>query len=121
MSKHVREVNERDFDQVVLKSKTPVLVDFWAEWCGPCHALAPDVEAAAERYRDGGQVVKVNVDDSLTLAQRYRIQAIPTLILFQDGVEKERIVGVVSQEKIAETIERYICADLPRASFRRKA
>ena len=121
MSKHVREVNERDFDQVVLKSKTPVLVDFWAEWCGPCHALAPDVEAAAERYRDGGQVVKVNVDDSPTLAQRYRIQAIPTLILFQDGVEKERIVGVVSQEQISETIERYIHADFATASFRRKA
>jgi len=105
----------------VLKSKTPVLVDFWAEWCGPCHALAPDVEATAERYRDAARVVKVNVDDSPTIAQRYRIQGIPTLILFQDGVEKERIVGVVSQEKISETIERYICADLPRASFRRKA
>jgi thioredoxin 1 len=121
MSKHVREVNERDFDQVVLKSKAPVLVDFWAEWCGPCHALAPDVEATAERYRDGGQVVKVNVDDSPTLAQRYRIQAIPTLILFQDGVEKERIVGVAGQEQISETIERYIRADLATASFRRKA
>ena len=92
-------------------------MDFWAEWCGPCHALAPVVEATAERHRDGAQVVKVNVDDSPTIAQRYRIQGIPTLILFQDGVEKERIVGVVSQEKISETIERYIHVDLATASF----
>ena len=112
MSEYVREVNESDFDRVVLKSKTPVLVDFWAEWCGPCRMLAPIVEASAEQYRDVVQVVKLNVDDSPTIAQRYRIQGIPTLILFQDGVEKERIVGVVSQEKISDTIERYIHAAL---------
>ena len=121
MSDFVKEVNEHDFDEAILKSETPVPVDFWAEWCGPCRALAPTVEASAEHYRDSIRVSKLNVDDSPTVAQRYHIQGIPTLILFQDGVEKERIVGVVSQEQISETIARYIHADFATASFRRKA
>ncbi len=112
MSEYVRKVNESDFDQVVLKSKTPVLVDFWAEWCGPCRTLAPIVEAIAEQYGDAARVFKLNVDDSAAVAQRYGIQGIPTLIVFQDGVEKERIVGVASQEKISRTIDRYIHAAL---------
>ena len=73
MSEYVREVNERDFDQVVLKSKTPVLVDFWAEWCGPCRTLAPVIEAVAEQYGEAAQVFKLNVDDSPAVAQRYGI------------------------------------------------
>jgi len=110
MSKYVREVNERDFDQVVLKSKTPVLVDFWAPWCGPCRALTPIIEATAEHYGDAVRVLKLNVDESPAVARRYGIRGIPTLILFQDGAEKERIVGAVSQQTISDTIERYIGA-----------
>ena len=91
MSEAVREVNERDFDQVVLKSRTPVLVDFWADWCGPCRALAPIVELAAKQYAGAAHIFKLNVDDSPAVVERYGIQAIPTLILFQDGVEKERV------------------------------
>ncbi len=105
MSEYVREVNESDFDQVVLQSKTPVLVDFWAEWCGPCRTLAPVVEAIAEQYGDAVRVVKLNVDDNPSVVQRYRVQAIPTLILFQDGEEKDRIIGAVSKETIARAIE----------------
>jgi len=105
MSKYVREVNGHDFDQVVLQSKTPVLVDFWAEWCGPCRTLAPVVEAIAEQYGDAVRVVKLNVDDNPSVVQRYRVQAIPTLILFQDGEEKDRIIGAVSKETIARAIE----------------
>jgi thioredoxin/ribosomal protein L31 len=112
MSEYVGEVHEGVFDQAVLKSKEPVLVDFWAQWCGPCRALAPIVEAIAEKYKGVARVFKLNVDDSPAVAQRYGIQGIPTLILFQDGVEKERLVGVVSQEKIAEAIERHIRAAL---------
>ena len=112
MSEYVRKVNESDFDQVVLKSKTPVLVVFWAEWCGPCRTLAPIVEAIAEQYGDATRVFKLNVDDSPAVAERYSIQGIPTLILFQDGMEKERIVGVASQERISRTIDRYIRAAL---------
>jgi len=99
MSEYVTKVNESDFDQVVLKSTTPVLVDFWAEWCAPCRTIAPVVEAIAEQYGDAARVFKLNVDDSPAVAQRYGIQGIPTLILFQDGVEKERIVGAASREK----------------------
>ena len=105
MSEYVKEVNEGTFEQVVLQSEKPVLVDFWAEWCGPCRALAPIVEAVAEHYAKSARVVKLNVDESPTVTQRYGIQGIPTLILFQEGKEKERIVGVVSREKISRTIE----------------
>ena len=105
MSEYVKEVNEGTFEQVVLQSEKPVLVDFWAEWCGPCRALAPIVEAVAEEYAKSARVVKLNVDESPTVTQRYGIQGIPTLILFQEGKEKERMVGVVGRDKISRTIE----------------
>ena len=110
MSEHVKQVNDGNFEQVVLQSETPVLVDFWAEWCGPCRTLAPTVEAVAEQHAKSARVVKLNVDDSPAITQRYRIQGIPTLILFQDGEEKERIIGVVSKEEISLTIDRHVGA-----------
>jgi len=91
MTESVREVNEHDFDQVVLTSRTPVLVDFWAEWCEPCRTLAPIVELAADQYAGAAHIFKLNVDDSPAVMERYGIHAIPTLILFQDGVEKDRV------------------------------
>jgi len=114
VSEHVREVYERDFEQAVLKSRTPVLVDFWAQWCGPCRMPAPVVEATAEQYGSALRVFKLNVDDSPIVVQRYGIKGIPTLILFKDGVERERIVSVVRQEEISETVNRYIRAALAK-------
>jgi thioredoxin 1 len=110
MSEYIKEVNENNFEQVVLQSKQPVLVDFWAEWCAPCRTLAPIVETVATQYASHVQIAKLNVDDCPTITQRYGIQGIPTLILFQDGEERQRIIGVVSKEEISRTIEGHVSA-----------
>ncbi len=106
MREHVREVNDGNFERVVLHSEVPVLVDFWAEWCGPCRTLAPAVEAIAEKYTSDVQVAKLNVADNPSVVQRYSIQGIPTLILFRGGKEKDRIIGVTSQDTISQMIEK---------------
>ena len=108
MNEHTKKVNDNDFEQVILQSEKPVLVDFWAEWCGPCRALAPIVESVAEEYAESLRVVKLNVDEGPTVTQRYGIRGIPTLILFWEGEEKERIVGVVDQSEISRTINRHV-------------
>ena len=83
MSEHVSEVSDSSFEQDVLKSEKPVLVDFWAAWCAPCRMLAPTVEAVAEKYATNARVVKLNVDDNPGISQRYGIKGIPTLDSFQ--------------------------------------
>lgn len=108
MTGSVKEVTDSSFQQQVLESRKPVLVDFWAAWCGPCRALAPTVEAIAERYAESATVVKLNVDDSPSTAAFYGIRGIPTLILFSGGKEVERVIGAASKESISEMIERYI-------------
>ena len=110
MSDFVREVSDNSFENDVLKSGTPVLVDFWAEWCAPCRMLAPTVAAVAEHYGDNASVVKLNVDDNPSTAQRYGIKGIPTLILFRDGKEVERVVGATSKESITRMVEKYVSA-----------
>ena len=112
MSEHVIEISDGNFDKFVLQSKTPVLVDFWAAWCAPCRALAPRVEAIAEKRAYSARFAKLDVDDSPTVAQRYGIRGIPTLILFQDGEEMERLVGVVTEEEISRAIDKHLSAAL---------
>lgn len=107
MNENVREVNDSNFEHEVLQSKKPVLVDFWAAWCGPCRMLAPTIEAIAEQYSEGAEVVKLNVDDSPATAEAYQIRSIPTLILFSEGKEVERMIGATSKEAISSMIERY--------------
>ena len=99
---------DASFEQEVLKSDTPVLVDFWAEWCGPCRMIAPTVEAVAEQYQDKAGVYKMNVDENMNVPQQYGIRGIPTLILFKGGQEQERIVGAVTREAISRVIEKYV-------------
>jgi thioredoxin 1 len=110
MSEYIEEVNDGNFEQLVLQSNRPVLVDFWAQWCGPCRMLAPIVESLAKQYAGNAQVVTLNVDDNPSAVQRYRIQAIPTLVLFQNGEEKDRMIGVTTKAAIARAIDAHLGA-----------
>jgi len=108
MSEFVKEVSDSSFEKDVLGSSKPVLVDFWAQWCTPCRMLAPTVEAVAQQFSDTANVVKLNVDDNPSTAQRYGIKGIPTLILFREGKEVERVVGATSKESITRMVEKYV-------------
>ncbi len=110
MSEYVSEVSDSSFEQDVLKSDKPVLVDFWAAWCAPCRMLAPTVEAVAEKYTGQAAVVKLNVDDNPSVSQKYGIKGIPTLILFKNGKEEERIVGATSKDAIARMLDKHVSA-----------
>ncbi len=108
MSEKLREVTDSSFENEVLQSTKPVLVDFWAEWCAPCRMLTPVVEAVAMQYTENAQVVKLNVDNNPGTAGVYGIKGIPTLILFKNGKEVERVVGATSKESISRIIEKHL-------------
>ena len=110
MSENVRETSDGTFENDVLKSDRPVLVDFWAAWCAPCRMLAPTVEAVAEKYSGSARVVKLNVDDNPSVSQRFGIKGIPTLILFKDGKEEERVVGATSEQAISRMLDKHVSA-----------
>ncbi|MFA4815195.1 MAG: thioredoxin [Candidatus Gracilibacteria bacterium] len=101
-------VTDKNFAEEVLQSKVPVLVDFFAEWCGPCKMIAPLVEELAGEYEGKAKVVKVNVDESMGTAQTYGVMSIPTLIFFKDGKEVDRNVGAVPKDAMAERLDSLI-------------
>ncbi|HDM75528.1 MAG TPA: thioredoxin [Deltaproteobacteria bacterium] len=104
----VLEVSDSNFATEVLESNIPVLVDFWAAWCGPCRAIAPVVAELAEEYKDKIKVFKCNVDENPRTPAEYGIRAIPTLILFKDGKVAHQITGAVSKNQIVEVIDKFV-------------
>ena len=97
-------VNDKNFKQEVLESDISVLVDFWAEWCMPCHMVAPTVEAIAKKYKGKLKVCKVNVDEAPKTSSEYGIMSIPTLAIFRNGKVVDKIVGVVSESELASKV-----------------
>lgn len=104
MAKPFIEVTDNTFKQEVLDAEIPVLVDFWAEWCAPCHAIAPHVEAIANEYNGKLKVAKLDVDANMATATEYQVWSIPTLILFKNGQPVERVMGAMPKQRILSYI-----------------
>lgn len=102
------EFTDANFDQAVVNADTPVLVDFWAEWCGPCKMIAPTVEAFAAEYSGKVKVGKVNVDENSATAQRFNIRGIPTLLLFKGGKVVDQRVGAVGKGELTKMVEPHV-------------
>lgn len=105
MSSNLVELSEQDFDEQVVNSEQPVLVDFWAEWCGPCHMVTPTLEEVAVEYKDQLKIVKLNVDNAPGIAARYGVRSIPSMLLFKAGKVDNQIVGAVPKAQITSLLD----------------
>jgi thioredoxin 1 len=117
MSHQIIAVQDNQFDQAVLQQTKPVIVDFWAPWCGPCKAMAPAFESLAETYTDQMIFAKCNVDESQAVATRYGIKAIPTLMIFKDGKAVHSITGLVGRNTLEEAIQKVLSGVATAAPF----
>ena len=108
MSANVKEFTSENFNSEVIESDTPVLVDFWAEWCGPCRVIAPVVDEIATEYLQKVKVGKLNVDNENQIASQYGVRSIPALLIFKNGAVANQIVGAVPKNKITEILDSVI-------------
>jgi thioredoxin 1 len=107
-SDKVKVFTDTDFDNTVKQAAGPVLVDFWAEWCGPCRRLAPTVDAIADEYQGKVTVGKLNVDENPMTAEKFNIRGIPTLLLFKGGEMVEQVVGLAEKDRLKKIIDKYV-------------
>lgn len=105
---HPVAISDNSFQTEVLESREPVLVDFWAEWCGPCRMIAPILENLAEEYSGSLKITKLDVDHNPQTSMKFGVQSIPTLILFKDGAPIERIIGYMPKERLLQKIKPHI-------------
>ncbi|MFT7600642.1 MAG: thioredoxin 1 [Acidimicrobiales bacterium] len=104
MSEHTTDITDATFEEVVNSATTPVVVDFWAEWCGPCKMIAPILDEIAQEQGDAVQITKLNVDENPAMAQKFGVMSIPTLLVFRDGEVDKRIVGAKGKAQLLEEI-----------------
>lgn len=105
---NTEQFSDKDFDEQVLASEQPVLVDFWAEWCGPCHMIAPIIEEMAVEYKDRVKVGKLNVDENPNVAAKYGIRSIPSILLFKGGEVSQQIVGAVPKDQLTSMLDQIL-------------
>ena len=105
MSDNIVHTNDSDFEADVINSDKPALVDFWAEWCGPCKMIAPLLDEVADKYEEKLDVVKLNVDENPNTAQKFGIRSIPTLILFKDGAVQAQVMGAMPKSQLEEFLD----------------
>lgn len=108
MGKFTKIISESNFESDVLESTLPVLIDFWAEWCGPCRIVGPIVDELAEEYDGKAVIGKVNVDENPSIASKYGIRSIPSLLVFSNGKVEEQIVGAVPRSRLQDSLDKYI-------------
>jgi thioredoxin 1 len=108
LSEDIFNVTDDTFEEEVLKAELPVVVDFWAVWCGPCQMIAPTVEYLAQNYKDKLKVAKMNVDENMNVPAKYGIMSIPALLLFKGGEVVETVIGALPQDKIVDAIAKHL-------------